>query len=81
MHFINSYLGIYSKTKKTKQKKKAKQKSKQNKIKQKKKEDGKKKVLSRFWTRYIRVAPTAHSHTGSRGDTFVVRTSKPVENL
>ena len=82
MHFINSYLGIYSKTKQktiTKKSKTNKQ-TKQNKPK-KKKEDGKKKVLSRFWTRYIRVAPTAHSHTGSRGDTFVVRTSKPVENL
>ena len=80
MHFINSYLGIYSK-KNNNNNKKAKQISKQNKINQKKKEDGKKKVLSRFWTRYIRVAPTAHSHTGSRGDTFVVSTSKPVENL
>ena len=80
MHFINSYLGIYSKKQQQQQKKsKTNKQTKQNKP--KKKEDGKKKVLSRFWTRYIRVAPTAHSHTGSRGDTFVVSTSKPVENL
>ena len=50
---------------KNKQKqKKAKQISKQNKTKQKrkKKDEGKKKVHSIVWTRYLRVDPNSHGH-------------------
>ena len=48
LHFINSYLGIYLKTKKTNKKNsKTNKQTKQNK-KEKKKEEGKKKILSRI---------------------------------
>ena len=75
LHFINSYLGIYIK----KKKKKTKQgtTSKQNK-KETKKGDGKKKVLSRMWTRYLRVNPTSHSHYAIEDDHI---TSLKVSNL
>ena len=60
LHFSNSYLSIYLKTK---QKKTAKQISKQDKTKkEKKKEEGKKTILSRIWTQYLRLDPTSHSH-------------------
>ena len=60
LHFINSYLGIYLKTKKLgKQQNKWAKKTKQ---KRKKKEEGKKKVVSRIWTQCLRVDPTSHSH-------------------
>ena len=52
LHFINSYLGIYLKTKKPR---------KQNK-KEKKKEEGKKKVVSRIWTWCLWFDLTSHSH-------------------
>ena len=50
---INSYLGIYLKTKQKKKQQTNKQ-TKQKK-KEKKGEEGKKKVLSRFWTQNLRV--------------------------
>ena len=69
MHFINSYLGIYLKTKqKTTTKKTAKQISKQNKT---KKEEGKKKVSSRIWTWYVRVDPTTLSHYATEDDHMI----------
>ena len=63
-------LGVYLKPKQ-KTKKTAKQISKQNKTKKKKKEEGKKKVVSRIWTRYLRVDPTSHSHYAIEDDRMI----------
>ena len=49
-----------------------------NKTKKKKKEDGKKKVLSRIWTQYLRADPTSHSHYAIEDDRV---TSWKVSNL
>ena len=65
MHFINSYLGIYLKTKQKNSK--TNKQAKQNK-KEKKKEEGKKRVVRRIWTWCLRVDPTSHSHYATEDD-------------
>ena len=59
LHFSNSYLSIYLKTK---QKNSKTNKQTRHNKKEKKKEEGEKKVFSRIWTRYLRFDPTSHSH-------------------
>ena len=54
----NTFLAVYCKTNKQ---------AKQNK-KRKKKEEGKKKFVSRIWTRCLRVDPTSHSHYAIEDD-------------
>ena len=36
--------------------------------KKKRKEEGEKKVVSRIWTRYLRVGPTSHGHYAIEDD-------------
>ena len=45
--------------------------TKQNKKEKKKEEEGKKKIVSRIWTRYLRVGPTSHSHYATEDDHMI----------